>query len=65
MFRKKKKKKRIIKYVAKIKVRHFIIGHICTNNKKYGEKDFFLSNHLCVFLLELPPDFRAFFDGDE
>jgi len=25
----------------------------------------FLPDHLLVFLLELPPDFRAFFVGDE
>jgi hypothetical protein len=57
------KKKKIIKYVAKIEVRHFIIGYVCTN-KKYNEKDL-LSDHLLFFLPESPPDFRAFFVGDE
>jgi hypothetical protein len=33
--------------------------------KQKNEKDFFLPDHLLVFLLEPPPDFRAFLFGDE
>jgi hypothetical protein len=58
------RKRKDNKVRSKKKVRHFIIGYICTNKRKIMRKTF-LADHLFAFLLLPPVELRARFVGDE
>jgi len=59
---KKKKEDNKVRSKNKISILYHRISMY--KQKQNSEKDL-LSDHLLVFLLLPPPDFRAFFDGDE